>query len=683
MKKTVFTLLCFLSFFPGFSQDQYAACRKIEAVQQSIKSLHFQPVDLDASQRKEIVSLYFNLLDDGNYFLTKEDELQVQQLASEKGLCEAYSTSVLLYEQALKRYDSLAAAFYQQAIVLQKGEHLVYNSADNDHLRADKKSYLKQLELNLKYDFLNAVYSKLESDSTLPKKLTPALDAEIRQKLAQKEKKYIQRKSGDRPALEKRMLEDLLNAVALRFDPHSSYFSLSQKQGFEEELSSERLVFGIQFGENEDFEIMITGITPGSAAWNSNAMTEGDILLEITDQKGVKHELANKGTDFLATILGQANGNEATFKVKHKNGGISSVKLIRTKIENTDNSFTGYLLSDEKNKIGYIALPSFYTDFEGDVQLGCANDVAKEILLLKKDSIQGLILDLRNNGGGSLKEAIELSGLFIDEGPMSIYQRKDEKPSLLKDMNRGTVYNGPLIVMVNNRSASASEFFAGCMQDYRRAMIVGDSTYGKGTAQSVYPVSANPENEDFVKVTNGKFYHVSSRSNQESGVVPDILLEDLYSELSYYLESNEKYHLKNDSTAKKTVYKTYTGFRYDQLSDAEKTRVKTSHELKELKNQAKLLGSRVQGDVKIPLDFDAFNTWSKANKTFWDEVYAREKSEHADMLVKNHSLTQKFMGFSEQEKKFHEGLKKDLQRDIILHETFLIFKDLLTFGQNK
>lgn len=683
MKKTLFTLLCSSCCFFAFLQDEYAACRKIEAVQQSIKSLHFQPIDLDAVQRSEIIPLYFNLLDDGNYFLTKDDELEVQQLASEKGLCDAYKLSVQLYEQALKRYDSITAAFYQKAVALQKGEHFVYNSANNDHLRPDKKSYAKQLELNLKYDFLNAVYNKLELDSTLAKKLTPALDAEIRQKLAQKEKNYIQRKLQNRSDLEKTLLEDLLNAMALRFDPHSGYFSLSQKQDFEEELSSERLVFGIQFGENEDFEIVITGITPGSAAWNSNEMSEGDILLEITDHKGVKHELAKKGTDFLSTILGQANGNEATFKVKHKNGGISSVTLIRTKIENTDNSFTGYLLSNEKHKIGYIALPSFYTDFEGDVQLGCANDVAKEILLLKKDSIQGLILDLRNNGGGSLKEAIELSGLFIDEGPMSIYQRKDEKPSLLKDMNRGTVYNGPLIVMVNNRSASASEFFAGCMQDYKRAMIVGDSTYGKGTAQSVYPVSANPENEDFVKVTNGKFYHVSSRSNQETGVIPDVLLEDLYSELSYYLESHEKYHLKNDSTAKKTVYKTYTGFHYDRLSDTEKTRLNASGELKELKKQAALLGKRIQADIKIPLDFDAFYAYSMANKSFWDEIYAREKSDHADMFVNNHSLTQKFIGFSEQEKKFHEGLKKDLQSDIILHETFLIFKDLLTFEQNK
>ncbi|MGV3630470.1 MAG: S41 family peptidase [Bacteroidota bacterium] len=682
MKKTIFTVLGFFGLFPVFSQDEFAACRKIEKVQQSIKSLHYEPIELNSDQQKEVIALYFNLLDDDNYFFTSEELSQVEQLATEKGLCDAYKLSVDLYFNALNRYDSITAAFFAKTVVLQKGESFVYNSADNDHLRADKKSYAKQLEQNLKYDFLNAIYTKMESDSALAKKITPELDTETRQKLAQKEKSYIQRKLRDRATLEKSLLEDLLNALALRFDPHSSYFSIDQKQDFEEELSSERLVFGIQFGENEDFEIVINGITPGSAAWNSNEIQEGDILLEITDYKGIKHELTNKGVDFLSTIMGHPNGNEASFKVKHKNGAISNVKLIRTRIENTDNSFTGYLLSDDTNKIGYIALPSFYTDFEGDVQLGCANDVAKEILLLKKDSIQGLILDLRNNGGGSLKEAIELSGLFIDEGPMSIYQRKGEKPTLLKDMNRGTVYNGPLIVMVNNRSASASEFFAGCMQDYNRALIVGDTTYGKGTAQAVYPVSYDAANEDFVKVTGGKFYHVSSRSNQEIGVAPDVLLEDLYSGLYYYLESHEKYHLVNDSTDKKTLYKPYTGFRYRQ-SETGKERLAASPALKELKKQAALLGNRVQQDVRVPLDFDSFCAYSKATKTFWDEIYAKEKNENPDMKVSNHSLTQKFMGFSESEKMFHEELKKDLQSDIILHETFFIFKDLLTFEQNK
>ncbi|MCE3295586.1 MAG: carboxyl-terminal protease [Crocinitomicaceae bacterium] len=683
MKKTIFAVLCFFCLFTVFSQDEFASCRKIESVQQRIKELHYAPVELNADQRKEVIALYFNILDDGNYFLTTEELARVRQTAFEHGLCDAYKLSLEIYTHALDRYDSITADFFSKTVVLKKGELFVYNPAEDDHLRADNKSFAKQLQLNLKYDYLGAIYAKLEADSTLAKKITPELDKAVREKLAQKEKNYIQRKLRDKTALEKKLLEDFLNAVALRFDPHSGYFSLEQKADLEEELSGERMVFGIQYEENENFELVITGIMPGSAAWNSNEIQEGDVLVDVTDYKGKKHELSDKGAEFLSGILGNPAGNEATFTVRHKNGGISAVKLIRTKVENTENSFTGYLLSDDKHKIGYIALPSFYTDYEDDAQLGCANDVAKEILLLKKDSIQGLVLDLRNNGGGSLKEAIELSGLFIDEGPMSVYQRKDEKPSLLKDMNRGTVYNGPLIVMVNNRSASASEFFAGCMQDYKRALVVGDTTYGKGTAQGVYPLSYELNNEDFVKVTGAKFYHVSGRSNQEKGIAPDVLLEDIYSRLHYYLESEEKYHLENDSTAKKVLYKPYTGFQYDRQSEAGKKRMAESPELAELKRQAEILGKRMQDDISIPLDFDGFGAYSKSARIFWDEIYAKEKAEHPDMKVNNHSLTQKFMGFSEYEKKFHEDLKKELQSDVILHETFLIFKDLLTFEQNK
>jgi carboxyl-terminal processing protease len=142
--------------------------------------------------------------------------------------------------------------------------------------------------------------------------------------------------------------------------------------------------------------------------------------------------------------------------------------------------------------------------------LGCANDVAKEILLLKKDGIEGLVIDLRNNGGGSIKEAIELSGLFIDEGPMSIYKPKAGKPYLLKDMNRGTVFDGPVVILVNSLSASASEFFSGCMQDYGRAVVIGDVTYGKGTAQAIYPVdtvlsSKGISKNGSLKITSAKF----------------------------------------------------------------------------------------------------------------------------------------------------------------------------------
>lgn len=681
MIKLKFFFLLFILSQTANAQDEYKYCKTIESVQSAIANLHYEPIDLKENERKEIVSLYFNLIDDENFYLTQEDLSELQNTAAQKGLCESFQQSLVKFKKGITRYDSIATEFYKKPIVLVKGESLLTNSSKNDHLRANQKNYSKHIELSLKHDYLIAIYDKIQSDSTLEKKITAILDNDIRKKLAQNEHKFASRKLENNTQLEKQLLSDFLNALALRFDPHSGYFSVDAKADYEEELSSERLVYGIQFIENENFDIEVTGITPGSSAWNSNLIEKGDILLEIIDHKGTKHELNNKGMAYLSQVLGQVDTKEASFNFKHKNGGISLVKLVKTKIENTDNSFTGYILEDKQQKLAYIALPSFYTDFEGDVQLGCANDVAKEILLLKKDSIQGLILDLRNNGGGSLKEAIELSGLFIDEGPMSIYQRKNEKPSLLKDMNRGTVYNGPLIILVNSMSASASEFFAGCMQDYKRAIIVGDNTYGKGTAQAIYPVSYLPENQDFVKVTGAKFYHVSSRSNQEIGIKPDILLEDIYSNLDYYLEANELYHLKNDSTSKKIVYNAKSLKHLEELNTNSKTRTSKSLAYLELKDKAKLLAQHVQEDRKIPLDFDTYLTYSEKNKAFWDEVYSTKNNGEAVFTIKNHSFANRLLGLNAEEQKFNEKIKENIKKDILLNESFLIFKDLLAFPQ--
>lgn len=680
-RKILITIIAAQSVYFSIAQDEYKNCQKIESVQNAIKNLHFQPVEINETERKEIMSLYLNLIDDDNYFFTLNDQQAFQKIASEKGLCDAFKYSIITYKKSLERYDSLTSNFYKKAIVLKKGENLISNSSNNNHLRPVEKDYIKQLELSFKLDYLNALNAKFGADSTLEKKITSKLDEDIRFKLAQSEKKFITRKLSNSQDFETDLMNDFLNAIALRFDPHSGYFSTASKEAYEEELSSERLVYGIQFVENEAFDIEVTALTPGSSAWNSNEILEGDILLELIDYKDVKHELNNKGMTYLSQILTNPEGKEAIFKVKHKNGGISQVKLVKTKVENTDNSFTGYVLKDEKNKFGYIALPSFYTDFEGDVQLGCANDVAKEIILLKKDSIQGLILDLRNNGGGSLKEAIELSGLFIDEGPMSIYQPKTEKPYLLKDMNRGTVYNGPLIVLVNSMSASASEFFAGCMQDYQRALIVGDRTYGKGTAQSIFPVSQDLNNEDFVKVTSGKFYHVSSRSNQELGIIPDIYLEDVYSEIDYYLESNELYHLKNDSTSKKTIFKALAIKNKNVLVQNSKNRTSTSLAFEQIKKNAKSLAKRVQEDQKIPLDLESFLVYRSENEKFWDEVYKNELLEKKTFEVGNHAFANKLLTLDESEQKFNQKIKDGIQKDILLHESFFILKDFWSLAQ--
>ena len=186
-----------------------------------------------------------------------------------------------------------------------------------------------------------------------------------------------------------------------------------------------------------------------------------------------------------------SNHDKATFKIKKPDGAERTVILLKEKMEEDDehNKVKSFLLKGSKT-IGFISLPSFYQDWENENSgvNGCANDVAKEILKLKKENIEGLIIDLSYNGGGSMEEAVELSGIFIDFGPVGMQKGRDSKIYTLKDVNRGTIYDGPLMLMVNGYTASASEMVAGTLQDYHRAVIVGTPTYGKATAQVVLPM---------------------------------------------------------------------------------------------------------------------------------------------------------------------------------------------------
>lgn len=682
-KKLSSGLVLAFTFFlsTSFSQSKLSSCSKINLVETRMNQLHIQPVELSGTAKKEIISIFFKSIDEDNIFFTKEDILDVQK-TTELDLCQAFRRSIQIYELSLKRYDSIMKKYLSTPIKFLKDEKIITNKSENEHLRASSKEYTNQLEKFFKHQILLMAYDHFSEDSLKVRVYTSELDIKLRKELMDEESKFLERMFAEKEDFESMLIDEFLNAMTLRYDPHSSYFSSEEKEDLEVELSSEVSVFGIQFIENDDFEIEITDVTPGSSAWNSNMIFKGDIIEELEDKKGKKYPLKNKGIAYVSSILGQPEVEEMIFYMRNKSGVVTKAKIIKTKIENIDNSFTGYVLSDSISKVGYISLPSFYSDFESDFQLGCANDVAKEILLLKKDSIEGLILDLRNNGGGSLKEAVELSGLFIDEGPMSIYQQKNSKPYLLKDMNRGTVYDGPLIVLVNSMSASASEFFAGCMQDYNRALIVGDQTFGKGTAQSIFPLDSMDfvGVNGFIKITQGKFYHVSSRSNQAVGITPEVIIEDIYSGIDYYLEKNQPYFLANDSTKKKVVFTSRNLFFTDDIIQKSIERIRISEDVKRLKDEALELKQKVEQDQSIPLDFNAFLTYADTEKKYWNDLY-ESPNLPSSISISNHSFAKKMLSYQENERKFNDEIIKNLEKDILLNESFLIFKDLFIFAK--
>lgn len=328
-----------------------------------------------------------------------------------------------------------------------------------------------------------------------------------------------------------------INAIASCFDAHSNYFNETIRDEYREELRSERRVFGISYSQNDNDECEITGITPGSSAWFSDGIKVGDIVLKITEPNGksiVPSESTQKQID---DFFYQISTDSIELSLRSE-GEKTKVTLVKSVVYSDDDIIKSAILSNNNSTVGYISLPDFYTNWTDTSNLGCANDVAKSLMKLKKKNISGLIIDLRNNGGGSVKEAIDLVGIFTDFGPVMTEKYSDGELYTSKDFNRGSIYTGPLMILVNSNSASASEIVTATLQDYRRALIVGQPTFGKATSQTVLsldplmnPLLEGYYKEDvswgYAKVTRTGIYRLNNSSVQQVGVTPDILFPEL------------------------------------------------------------------------------------------------------------------------------------------------------------
>lgn len=349
-----------------------------------------------------------------------------------------------------------------------------------------------------------------------------------------------------------------LNALALAHDPHSSYFNDEMREEFSEELSSTQFKFGITYGTTLDGKIEITEVLPGSSAWFSEDVQEGALIRSIRSSTGQFLDVEKSNAKDLSDFFSALNTDSITLELRFEEVD-KTANLVRSRVY-SDNDIIKTALLEGERKIGYISLPDFYTTWTDTSDLGCANDVAKSILKLKKANIEGLILDLRYNGGGSLREAVNLVGIFIDFGPVLLIEEADGTVTSLKDFNRGSMYDGPLMVLVNSESASASELVAGTLQDYKRALVLGQTSFGKATGQTVLPLDPLAEfrsylqQEDpswgYAKTTDIGLYRLTKSSAQMKGVVPDVEIPH-FSLYDPQYESQEAHAIPLDTVDKK------------------------------------------------------------------------------------------------------------------------------------
>ncbi|MBS1933725.1 MAG: PDZ domain-containing protein, partial [Bacteroidetes bacterium] len=442
----------------------------------------------------------------------------------------------------------------------------------------------------LKLEVLNALIAVTTNPDlhiSLSKKTTDSLEPILRKKANRSIQRLVNRVLQSPQGVENIIGNIYCQSLASCYDPHTAYFPPDVKTAFESMLGNKPLEFGFSLNEDEDGNPQIGHLQPGSPAFASGQINEGDKILSIKWDNKDAIDVSDAGIEELNHILAASGGDRVTITVRKTDGTTKQVTLHKEKVDaddEDDNKVKGFLLKGNKT-VGYISLPDFYSDWEDNSGVnGCANDVAKEIIKLKKENIEGLILDLRYNGGGSVKEAVELAGIFIDAGPVAQIKSRETKTLTLKDVNRGTIFDGPLVVLVNGSSASASELVAGTLQDYNRALIVGSPTYGKATGQVVLPMdttvtletyNGKTEAASYIKVTTMKLYRVTGKTAQTHGVVPDIALPDP-AEVSSEREANEKFALPSTPIDANKYYQPLAPLPVATIAAAIKPQIDTS-----------------------------------------------------------------------------------------------------------
>lgn len=471
-----------------------------------------------------------------------------------------------------------------------------------------------------------------------------------------------------------------INTITSYMDPHSDYFPPIEKRSFDEQMSGKFYGIGASLKEEEG-NIKVASLLTGSPAWKSGEIQVGDIVVKVGQGKDEPVELTGLAVEDAVKIIRGNKGTEVRITLKKQDGTLKVVPIIRDEIVQ-DEVYVRSAIVNGKQKIGYIYLPDFYADYEKADGHRCSQDVAKEIQKLKQEGVDGIIMDLRNNGGGYLPEVVEMVGLFIPDGPVVQVKDREGRPTVLRDNDKSVAYSGPLAVMVNEFSASASEIFAAAIQDYNRGVIIGStSSYGKGTVQRNIPFGRPLDlftgRTEFgaIKLTLQKFYRINGGSTQLKGVTPDIILPDEYEYLKFREKDNEN-ALPWDEIAKTNYTLWPAQWDINTIKAKSAERIKSNVNFNLINNNALWLSK--QNDKTYSLNLDKYKQEQKA---------LRATVKQNDSLAKL-TVELPFEGLKLDDSKYNNVDKdkgdryknwlKNLRKDIYINEGSNVLKDMIS-----
>ena len=699
----VFTLVLLLAFAScSFTSKPFGASSDkdkllIQVITYVLEQGHYNPIDLDDDFSEELFSDYVELIDPVKRYFYESDYKDFEKYKYNlddqlKGLDITFFN--VTHQRMLQRigeaqeiYKDILSAPFDYTI-----DESFDTDADNNPYVKTRKQMRERWRKQLKFstlsnydDIKEQEEQTLKNDKYYIEKTSEEIEKEAREATLKSLNIYFNDNVEDLKRED--WFAQYVNTIVDEFDPHTYYLAPKSKESFDQRMSGKLEGIGARLQKRMDY-IKIVELISGGPAWRSQKLEVEDIILKV------KQEFEAFPVDIVGMRISDAikyikgpKGTKVTLTIKKVDGTIKDVEIVRDVVELGETYAKSSIVEKNNKKYGVINLPAFYVDFKDYKNLNAAADVKKELERLKQEGMDGLVLDLRNNGGGSLPTVVEMAGLFIKDGPVVQVRSASSSKEVLKDTDKSITWGGPLVILVNELSASASEIMAAAMQDYKRAVIIGSKqTYGKGTVQNVYNLNNLVRNNSkgdlgALAFTTQKYYRINGGSVQLEGVKSDINIPGRYAFIDVgEKEKDNPLAWDEIDAAKFNVYDSY--FDYDKTIARSKQRMAANKHLKLITKNAKWVKSKIDEtivslnykDYKANLDlneeeakeFDKISEY-KTNLTFKSLAY--EKA-----LFKKDTTDLK-----EKRTRWHESLSKD----VYVEEALNVLEDINTSGQQK
>lgn len=656
-----------------------------------LKNIHLSHMELNDEFSEMIFDSYLDRLDGQKRFFTQE-EVDAMNFYRDKIDDEVskssftfFNMSVNLLDRGIERSQEITEELFSTSFA--------FDSDETYETDPERKSYAADVEAledewrkRIKYEILRAYFTKKSAQEEEDYEDEILSDQELEEKARTEVKERYDRfferigklRRSDRFAT-------FINSITNTFDPHSDYFNPKEKEDFDINMSGRLEGIGARLTLDKNSITKVVSVVPGGPAWKQGDLEVDDLILNVTQEDGETYDIQGWRIDDVVQKIRGNKGTTVTLTIKKVDGSTKNIDIERDEVVLEDGRAKSAIVTEagSNKRYGYLYLPRFYADFEREDGRSCSKDVEAELAKLKDEGVDGIIFDVRSNGGGSLRDVVDMSGLFIEEGPIVQVKSRERKARVLKDTERSVAYDGPLVVLVNHYSASASEILAAALQDYNRAVIVGGtSTFGKGSVQRFYNLDRAVRSDDDikplgdVKLTTQLFYRVNGGSTQLKGVEPDIVVPDNY---NYLKVGERRYDNPMEWSEIDPVEYTQNVYQVENkeaIVSKSEQRIRQDKKFQLIDSYAKELKEK-EDDSIVPLNYDDFV--SQENE---EDKKVESFKELLDEPIENLIVENLKMDFSEIEtdeskKARNEEWIKNLQKDIYLFEGMQILDDMI------